>query len=213
MVKKISKTLIEKGTIERGYLGVGIQDVNNDLEDVYKEQKGAVVISIEKDSQAQKAGLKVWDLITKVNGIPIRSAAELKNIIGTYNPKDKVTLTILRDKKEQTLNITLTKALNNTSSNGSVVGGINGLEIVTLNTEIKTRFSIPNNLQGVFVTRVQQGSKAEEVGLIEGDIITQVESFSIKDAESFNEALNHYKGQSKRILVNRGGRVFSIVIR
>ncbi|MDE6958679.1 MAG: Do family serine endopeptidase [Helicobacter apodemus] len=213
MVKKISKTLIEKGTIERGYLGVGIQDVNNDLEDVYKEQKGAVVISIEKDSPAQKAGLKVWDLITKVNGIPIRSAAELKNIIGTYNPKDKVTLTILRDKKEQTLNITLTKALNNTSSNGSVVGGINGLEIVTLNTEIKTRFSIPNNLQGVFVTRVQQGSKAEEVGLIEGDIITQVESFSIKDAESFNEALNHYKGQSKRILVNRGGRVFSIVIR
>lgn len=149
--------------------------------------------------------MKVWDLITKVNGIPIRSAAELKNIIGTYNPKDKVTLTILRDKKEQTLNITLTKSLNNTSSNGSVVGGINGLEIVTLNTEIKTRFSIPNNLQGVFVTRVQQGSKAEEVGLIEGDIITQVESFSIKDAESFNEALNHYKGQSKRILVNRGG--------
>ena len=81
-------------------------------------------------------------------------------------------------------------------------------QVLTLNF-----FRIPNNLQGVFVTRVQQGSKAEEVGLIEGDIITQVESFSIKDAESFNEALNHYKGQSKRILVNRGGRVFSIVIR
>lgn len=212
MVKKISKALIEDGEIERGYLGVSIQDISSDLKEVYKNQNGAVVISIEKDSPAQKGGLKVWDLITKVNGKAIKSAAELKNYIGTFSPKDKVTLTILRDKKEQTLTLSLTK-IPDSNTNGEKAGGIDGLEVSTLTPDIKNRFGIPNNIQGVFITQVKPNSKAEEIGFSEGDIIAQIESFAILDIQSFNQAINRYKGQPKRMLINRGGRILSVVIK
>ncbi|MCI7765019.1 DegQ family serine endoprotease [Helicobacter sp. 14348-15] len=210
MVKKISKALIEDGVIERGYLGVSIQDISGDLKEVYKNQNGAVVISIENDSPAQKSGLKVWDLITKVNGKPIRSAAELKNYIGTFSPKDKINLTIIRDKKEQNLTLTLAK-LSTAQSVAKEVGSIQGLEVSELTPTMKENYGIPSNIQGIFISQVAPNSKAEELGFREGDIIVQIESFSISDLKSFNDALKRYKGQPKRMLINRGGRIFSIV--
>lgn len=104
MVKKIVKQLIEKGGIRRGYLGVGIQDVSSHLRDTYGDKEGAVIISLENDSPAKKAGLMVWDLITKVNGKPIKNSAELRNMIGTMSPNEKVTITYIRDKKRSKCN-------------------------------------------------------------------------------------------------------------
>lgn len=212
MVKKIAKALIEDGVIERGYLGVSIQDVSEELKDVYKNQKGAVVISIEKDSPAQKGGLKIWDLITKVNGVNVRSAAELKNIIGTLNPNTKVTLTIMRDKNERTLSLTLAKAKDEeVASTIKNTSGIEGLEVSALNANLKNQFRIPDAIEGVFVSNVQQNSRASELGFNTGDIIIQIESYRITSIKEFNEAMQRYKGQTKRMLINRGGRIVSIV--
>lgn len=214
MVKKIAKALIEDGVIERGFLGVSIQDINDELKEVYKNQSGAVVISIEKDSPADKAGLKIWDVITKVNQTTIRSAADLKNVIGTFNPNTKVTLTIMRDKKERTLSVTLTKAPNETQTDlGEGVSGISGLEISTLTAQLKAQYGIPEQISGVFVSRVKQDSYAQELGFSKGDIITQIEGYRINDIKSFNQAMQRYKNQPKRMLVNRGGRVFSVVVK
>ncbi|WP_334092719.1 trypsin-like peptidase domain-containing protein, partial [Helicobacter typhlonius] len=74
MVKKIAKELVEKGSIKRGFLGVGIQDISKDLKESYGDNTGAVVISLEPQSPAAKAGLMVWDLITHVNGKKVSSA-------------------------------------------------------------------------------------------------------------------------------------------
>ena len=211
MVKRISKALIEDGVIERGYLGVSIQDINEDLKDVYKNQKGAVVISIEKDSPAQKGGLQIWDLITKVNGTAIKSAAELKNVIGTLNPNTKVTLTILRDKKELTLPLTLAKAKSEKASESESTSAIAGLEISALTPQTKDQFGIPDSIEGVFVSKVQPNSRADELGFRTGDIITQVESYRITTIKEFNQATQRYKGQTKRMLINRNGRILSIV--
>ena len=211
MVKRISKALIEDGVIERGYLGVSIQDINEDLKDVYKNQKGAVVISIEKDSPAQKGGLQIWDLITKVNGTTIKSAAELKNVIGTLNPNTKVTLTILRDKKELTLPLTLAKAKSEKASESESTSAIAGLEISALTPQTKDQFGIPDSIEGVFVSKVQPNSRADELGFRTGDIITQVESYRITTIKEFNQATQRYKGQTKRMLINRNGRILSIV--
>ncbi len=212
MVKRIAKALVEDGVIERGYLGVSIQDVSENLKDTYKNQSGAVVISIEKNSPAQKAGLRVWDLITKVNGIPVRGASELKNTIGTFSPNTKIALTILRDKQEQTLQLTLAKAEDHDKVDlGEGVSGISGLEISALSPDIKARYGIPSEIQGVFVSDVKPNSRAEELGFSAGDVIIQIESYQIEDIKSFNQAINRYKGQTKRMLINRGGRIFSIV--
>lgn len=220
MVKKIAKTLIEKGKVERGFLGVGIQDVNEELRSLYNDQQGAVVIDIQPNSPAQKAGLAVWDLITKVNQTPIKSSAELKNLIGTFNPNEKVTLTFIRDKQEKTATLTLAQSQNkesskenskNPKSSSSNAGGIKGLSVVTLSNNLKSQYGIPSDIQGVFVDNVEPNSYAQEVGIMRGDIIVQIESFAIKDSKTFEEATSRYKNQPKRILINRGGRILSIV--
>lgn len=215
-VKKIAQTLIDKGVVERGYLGVGIQDVSDELKDVYGNNSGAVLISIEANSPAQKAGLKVWDLITQVDGKRVRNASELKNVIGNYSPGDKVQLTFIRDKKEMTTTLTLNKAPDDTavaSSTQSGAGGIDGLKITNITPQIRRQYSVPQSVSGVIVSGVASGSRADDIGFSEGDIIVQIESFPINSVEEFNNAINRYKGKTKRMLVNRSGRIFSVVVR
>ena len=107
MVREVADSLVKSGKITRGYLGVGTQDISQDLRNNYGEHKGAVVISIDPKSPAKNAGLLVWDLITAVDGKPIKNAADLRNRIGSIKPNQKITLTILRDGKTQNITITL----------------------------------------------------------------------------------------------------------
>ena len=122
----------------------------------------------------------------------------------------KINLTIIRDKKEQNLTLTLAK-LSTAQSVAKEVGSIQGLEVSELTPTMKENYGIPSNIQGIFISQVAPNSKAEELGFREGDSIVQIESFSISDLKSFNDALKRYKGQPKRMLINRGGRIFSIV--
>lgn len=215
-VKKIAETLINKGVVERGYLGVGIQDISDELKDVYGSNTGAVLISVEANSPAQRAGLKVWDLITQVDGKRVRNASELKNVIGGYSPGDRVKITFMRDQKEMNTTLTLNKAPDDsgtTASSQFSAGGIDGLQIANINAQSRRQYNIPQGISGVVVSSVAPGSRADDIGFSIGDVIVQIESFPINNTEEFNNAINRYKGKTKRMLVNRGGRIFSVVVR
>jgi len=215
MAKKIAITLIDKGVIERGYMGVSIQDVTQDLRDLYGDKEGAVIISTESSSPAAKAGLKVWDLITKIDEKPVKNAADLKNIIGSYSPNDKVKVTYIRDKKESTATLKLIEAPSNakTSGAGTSNSAIDGLMLSAIDDRIRQRYRLAIDTSGVLVIGVQAGSYAEEIGFSEGDIILQIENYPIKDIASFNEAMKQHKGKAKRLLVSRGGTIFSVVVK
>ncbi len=107
MMKEVVKKLIEKGKIERGYLGVMIEDLKGDLKDVYKHKYGAVIVDVTKDSAADRAGLKRGDLIIEVNGEKVDDANELKTIIGSYPPGEKVTIKYERNKRVYTTTVKL----------------------------------------------------------------------------------------------------------
>lgn len=216
MVKQVVTQLIKDGKIERGYLGVGIQDVSNDLRDTYNNQEGAVVISLEKDSPAKKAGMMVWDLITEVNGKKIKDSAELKNFIGTLKPNQDVNVKVLRDKKEVVLNIKLAernkgKKDSPVSTKGSEEGELKGLRVESITPQIRQRYRITDEIQGVIVTSVAEDSPAQEAGFSQGDIIAQIENITIKNTSDFTNALNKFKGKSKRILVYTSNGVKTIV--
>ncbi len=83
MVKDIAKKLIEKGKIDRGFLGVTILALQGDTKKAYKNQEGALITDVQKGSSADEAGLKRGDLVTKVNNKVIKSPIDLKNYIGT----------------------------------------------------------------------------------------------------------------------------------
>ncbi|MGP1579720.1 MAG: Do family serine endopeptidase [Wolinella sp.] len=213
MVKKIALTLIDKGVIERGYMGVSIQDLTQELRDSYGDQEGAVLIGIEPDSPAQKAGLKVWDLIVKIDDKVVKSASDLKNIIGNYSPNDKIKVLYNRDKKEFSTTVKLAEAPQNGSGIAHGNSGIDGLSIGALDERLKQRYRIAPDTKGVLVTGVREDSIASELGFSEGDVIVRVENYLIKDIASFNEAMKQNRGKMKRILVRRNGTIFSVVVK
>lgn len=219
MVKRIAKQLIEKGTIRRGYLGVGIQDISSDLRDTYGNYEGAVIISLESDSPAKKAGLMVWDLITKVNNTPIKNSAELRNIIGTMAPNEKITLTYVRDKQEKTLSLTLVESKDTRGkAQGSKKGssgsqGLEGVSVQEISPQMRQRNQIPRDIDGVLVSKIDEESKAYESGLRAGDIIAQIENIAIKDISSYKKALNQFRGKNKRVLVYSQSGIKTIVVK
>ena len=223
MVKKITKTLIEKGSIERGFLGVGIQDITENLANLYNGKSGAVLVSVDKSSAAAKAGLKVWDLIIAVNNKPINSASELKNTIGSFPPNEVVEVRYIRDKKEYTTKIKLDKYndKNEVADLGAKSGGDgsgkgaqnSGLSVENLNREMRQRYQIPSDFSGVIVSKVAESSAAAKAGFESGDIITQIEDIKITNISDFNNAMKRYSGKIKRILVLQSNGLNTIILK
>ncbi|CRF41203.1 Do family serine endopeptidase [Helicobacter ailurogastricus] len=211
-VKHIAIQLIKTGTIHRGYLGVGIQDVSSELQSSYNGQEGAIVINIEKDSPAKKAGLMIWDLIMQVNGKKVKNSAELRNLIGSMAPNQRVTIKYMRNKKEYTTSLVLTERKNPNKKETSTAhegahGQLSGLKVETLTPRLRKEARIPENIHGVLVQEVKENSKAQDLGFRQGDVIMQIENVSITSIEDFNRALSRYKNVPKRFLVfdiNRG---------
>lgn len=217
MVREVADSLVKSGKISRGYLGVGTQDISQNLRSNYGDAKGAVVISIDPKSPAKDAGLLVWDLITAVNGKPVKNAADLRNSIGSIKPSQKITLTILRDGKPQNISLTLAERKDTKSSPQTLPesapesSALRGMRVEPLSPQMRQRYGIPDDISGVIVTNIAENSKAQEAGFSQGDIIAQVEDIAIKDTNDFARALNKYKDKPKRFLVYSSEGVKTIV--
>jgi len=206
MVQKIAISLIENGKIDRGFMGVSISNLTNDLKELYDNKDGALILKVEKNSPAEKGGLHVSDLIIDVNGNTVKNSNDLKNTIANIAPNKTVTVTYERDKKVNTTNITLTQMDTDQASNTVDTKSsnlIDGLGLVEINDKIRYQYQIPQEVEGVLVTDVKESSKAEKIGFKEGDIIIQIEQQSITSMKEFNKALEEYKNHKKRVIINR----------
>lgn len=213
MAKRISISLIDKGVVERGFLGVAIEDVKNEMSSAYNGSKGAVVISVEPNSPAAKAGLKVWDLITQVDSRPIKGASELRNTIGTYSPDEDIKITYMRDKKTATTTIRLANAEQTPKQVNAKETNIGGATVGSLNANTRSIYRIPSNINGVVLLGIKSGSQADESGLQEGDVIMQVEDTVLRTIDDFTKSITQLKSKPKRLIVYRDGQIGSIVLR
>lgn len=204
MVQKIATSLVEKGKIERGFMGVSISDLTNDLKELYENKQGALILMIEKDSPAEKGGLHVSDLILEVDGVKIKNSNELKNTIASISPDKTVTITYERDKKVSTTKIKLSKMdADKATTDKDMTNPVEGLTLMELTAKAKQQFQLPKELEGVLVTDVKEDSKAEKMGFREGDIIVQIEQKRITSLKDLTAALNEYKKIKKRVIINR----------
>ncbi|MRI59229.1 MAG: serine protease [Epsilonproteobacteria bacterium] len=209
MMKDVVKKLIEKGKIERGYLGVMIEDLKGDLKEVYKHDYGAVVVDVTKDSAAAKAGLEPGDLIIAVDGEKVEDANDLKTLIGSKAPGETVTITYERDKKTYTTKVKLGER---PSGEAEATETLKGLEVQTLDENVRKMYNIPSDVEGVFVTDVKENSAAEKAGIKPGDVIIRVENMKIKNVEDLKKALNKFKGP-KRVFIKRQGVPLILVLK
>lgn len=205
MVTTVATSLIESGKYTRAYLGVNISNIDDDMSAFYDEKYGALITGVEDNSPAAKAGLKRGDLIVSVNGKKIESASELKNAIGSYAPSKTVNIKYLRDKKINTVNVTL-GAPEDKAASGEYE--YKGIKLTQINQIQKQQLNI--NLNGVVVVDVDEKSEAYKIGIRKNDIIVQVENSEIATLEDFKKATA--SKERKRVFVYRRGSIYAVVL-
>ena len=211
MVRDIAKKLIENGSIDRGYLGVTIEDLKKNMHKMYRNEQGALISDIMPDTPAAKAGFKRGDLIIEVNGKKITGRTELQNAIGMYAPGSQVNITFEREKRINSVTVTL--ASQQELAQATNANLFEGLQLADLTNELRYGYRLPHNIEGVLVVNVAPDSEAAEQGIKTGDIIIQVEQQVVGSLKELAEALGRYGKGYKRIYINRGGRVYIAVLK
>ncbi|MEA3512557.1 MAG: Do family serine endopeptidase [Campylobacterota bacterium] len=212
MVKDIVEKLVKDGKVTRGYLGVSIDDIDKELQGIYNHKEGALILNVSKDTPAYKFNLKRGDLVYAVNGKTIKDSQEFSTAIGSFSPKEKITLQIERNGKNIEIDIVLDSrdSLYEVSQNTPV---LNGLFLSNITNENSTKYRIQKGIYGVLITDVKAQSEAEKVGFEAGDVIIQIENIEIENLNDVQKALKKFSGKQKRIYINRYGRILVSVIK
>jgi serine protease Do len=216
MAKAIYKELIDTGTVVRGFLGVNIQDLDPDTADLLgldKDTKGVVLPDVTKDSAADKAGIKPYDVIVEFEGEKIEKANELLNRVSALKPGTKVKIVVLRDGKRKTLTVELgTRPPMNeiTAAPPDVLDQL-GLTVQELTNELADRLGY-EGLTGVVVSRVEQGSEAARQGITRGTLIMEVNQEKVRDTKEFNTAIKKTAKKGKVLLRIKQERYTRLVV-
>ncbi|HEY0634403.1 MAG TPA: DegQ family serine endoprotease [Gammaproteobacteria bacterium] len=208
MAKEVMTQLIEHGEVRRGVLGVQAQDLTPELASAFdlQEQRGAVVTQVTEGSPAAKAGLKAGDIITAVNGKPVRSSAEVRNIVGMLRIGQKVEMQLKRDGKARNI-VAMVEEPKATSISGDklnprLAGAALG--------DIVEGMPIHGKVKGVLVLDVEMGSAALRAGLRKGDIILQANRKPVTSLAELRSAVDK-KGSVLLNIQRRDGAMFILI--
>ncbi len=216
LAQSIAKQLIDNGEVARGYLGVVIQELTADLAESFglEDTKGIVIAQVTKDSPADKAGLKVGDVIIRYQDKAITNLGAFRNQVALTPPGSRENLEVLRDGKAKSFSVKLGKL------SPDAIGGIEdpsqsavqlGLTVQTLTPELAQQFAVKGN-RGVVVTKVEPGSIAALAGIETGEVILEVNRQAIGNSEEFRAAIEMSEHQRRVLLLAQRGETARYVV-
>ncbi|MGE0129247.1 MAG: DegQ family serine endoprotease [Blastocatellales bacterium] len=221
MARSVMDQLLKGGKVHRGLLGVTVQAMNSDLAATLglSEVRGALVSQVNSGSAAEKAGIKRGDVITAINGAPVNDSNSLRNQVARTQPGSEVTLTILRDGREQQLKATLTE-LKAGNGKGEEVGaedggskGKFGLGVETLTPELAGQLGLKSDTKGLAVMSVDPSGPAAEAGIQSGDVIQEVNRQSVKSVDELKAVLDRNGDKPSLVLISRKGTTLYLTLR
>ena len=211
--KDILDQLKETGHVTRGWLGVSVQPMTEELADSFdlKEAKGALVAEVTADSPAGRAGVKRGDIIVRYDGAEVNETKDLPRLVAATPVNKTVELGILRDGKEKTLKVKIAKL---EDGQGAVVAGEEGgepgqlgLSLSNISPELAARLGLQGT-DGVLINAIDPKSSAAVSQLRRGDVILEVNGKATPNVAAFTSAVGKVKkGEVLRLLVKRGESV------
>jgi serine protease Do len=206
--RDVMQQLITRGKVVRGWLGIVIQDVTDQLAGSFgvKEREGVLVAEVMKGSPADTAGLRAGDVVVDLSGTPIKEVPDLQRRIAAIRPGQTMKLTVIRDKKP----VPITVKIGEMPADEPVVAEAPGndewgLSVESLTGDAALRLDLPVS-RGLLVTEVQPGSPAEKAGIRRGDVILEISRRPADDPATLFKALSALKpGETILIYVHRAG--------
>jgi len=215
LARGIIEQLKGKGSVTRGWLGVGIQNLTEEIADYYgvDNQSGAMVMEAFPGDPADKAGIQAKDIIIAVNGQPVTSSHDLTGIIANIGVGEKVDIKVLRKGEEKTFTVVISKREENLAADGRVNQSSNelGIMVSKITPEISRQFKVESS-KGVIVTGVEPGSEGEKAGVAAGDIILEVNRNAVDSVKAYGTEIRKVKkGEMIQLFIKRAGSGFMVV--
>jgi serine protease Do len=215
MAMRIMNSLITEGRVIRGWLGIAVQDIDEQLADALDigEIGGALVGDVLGDSPAEKAGLEPGDVIIALDGNPVKNSAQLRNHIASTPPETVVRLTVIRDDERKEIGVELGELPTGyaQSGGGRGVEDLFGFTVETLTRDLADRYGLDRRLTGVLVTSIDPESGAYRGGLREGDLIRSLNRQNVQDRDDFaGLAGDLQKGDTVLLRIHRDGSGFFV---
>lgn len=208
MGNAVMDNLIKKGKVVRGWLGISIQPVTENLGRQFeiKNEKGALVGDVVEDGPAEKAGLQRGDIITEYDGKDVSDPAGLRNMVSGTPPGKKVTLKIMRNGKIQKVDVTIAELPAEIQKlHGSFDNLLKGVMVQDLNPELKKNLAVPKRITGVVVTDIEDISPAGGL-LMTNDVIIEVNRKKISSTKEYEAVVSSIKSaQDILLLIFRNG--------
>lgn len=216
MAKNVVKQLKEHGKVTRGWLGVMIQNVNQELANQFEMERpiGALVGDVSPDSPADKAGIQSGDIIIAYNGKVIDQMNQLPSLVAQTAVEDKVKVTLFRDGKKKKITVTIGKLKEDDMSTvGSEIASRLGMTVQELTPELAKSLEMEEE-SGLLISAVESDSPAARSGLRRGDLIMEINRTKIDSQETYDSIMKKEKDQSRLLLlVKRKNHARYVVIK
>ncbi len=205
--------LIENGSVTRGWLGIGLQEVTTEIAAALglKDQGGVLVREVIDGTPAHEAGLESGDVIIGLENEDIKTPNELSRRVAAYPPGRKIDVKIMRDGKIRNIPVTLGQRDDEdevaeaqpSNDNDDKLAAEMGLRVTELNDALRQQFRVPDGVNGVLVTGVRPGSPAEDAGLVAGTVILEVDSEAVTTGAQLRDKIDNAQNSGKEAVLLR----------
>jgi serine protease Do len=218
--RPIFDSLARTGKVVRGWLGIGIQDVTQDLAKSFelKESKGALVSEVKEDSPAEQGGLKSGDVIIAYQGTPVPDGMTLQRLVARTPVGTKASVKVARDGREKDLTVTVGELPDTTiiaKAEGSATEhALAGVAVQDLDRDTARELGLAGKIHGVVVVGVEPDSAAEQAGLQRGDVIREINRQPVKSVKDYEKAAARLKKDDRvLVLINRRGATLFLSVK
>lgn len=216
VAKDVFEQLKESGEVTRGWLGVAIQSLDQDLKEYYGVESGVLIAEVFEGDPADEAGIKANDIVLSINGQTVDSSRDLTRLIAGLDVGSKAEVRVNRDGKEKTFTVKIArrddeKLLASGSGNSGSMESDLGIEISDITPEISRQFNLGSS-EGVIVVEVAPDSKGAEAGIAKGDVIKEINHQPVKDISDYNKIIRDVDdGDPINLYIKRMNKGFMVV--